>query len=341
MPFSSSYFPYRSVNSFSSIAIDYVEGATDLKAFYQHTANVEGIKEAISQRMAFNTNRKLLVDYLHYQYGKFAINEAVKKNIDSLLEANCFTITTAHQPNIFTGHLYFIYKILHAIKLAETLQQQLPQYNFVPVYYMGSEDADLDELGEVHINGTTYRWQTNQTGAVGRMKVDKAFVGLMDSIHAVGLMDSIHAQLGVEPYGNEIMQKVKAAYSLNKTIEQATFELVHELFKDYGLIILLPDAAKLKASFAPVIEKELKESFSQKAVLQTMQHFPEQYKIQAAGRAINLFYLEEGYRERIEKQGNIYRVANLGRNWNENAMLLELENNPAAFSPNVILTGRI
>ncbi len=328
MPYSSSYFPYRNARSFSPIAIDYTEGTDLLKPFYNHSADIEGIKKTIEERRIFNTDRKLLVEHLNEQYKTVVADTAIQNRINSLLEPNTFTITTAHQPNIFTGHLYFVYKILHAIKLAETLKQQMPENNFVPVYYMGSEDADLEELGEVYINGTHYRWNTNQTGSVGRMKIDKAFIELTDSIHA---------QLGVELYGNEIMQKVKAAYTLNKTIEQATFEFVHELFKNYGLIILLPDAAKLKYSFAPVIEKELKEGFSYKAVEQTMQQFPEKYKIQAAGREINLFYLEEGSRERIEKKGNIYHLANLGRNWNENAMLLEVQNDPAAFSPNVIL----
>jgi len=328
MSFTASYFPYSTTKSFSSIAIDYIEGEDALKPFYNNTADIEGVKKTIEERKQFDTDRSLLVKYLNLQYKHIVVDEKLRSNINSLLLPNTFTITTAHQPNIFTGHLYFIYKILHAIKLAETLKQQLPENNFVPVYYMGSEDADLEELGEVNINGIHYRWQTTQTGAVGRMKIDKAFIELIDSIHA---------QLGVQLYGNDIMQKVKTAYTLDKTIEQATFEFVHELFSTYGLIILLPDATMLKASFAPVMKKELMEAFSHKAVEQTMRTFPQKYKIQAAGREINLFFLEDGYRERIEKNGSIYSLADGRRNWNEEAMLQELENNPVAFSPNVIL----
>ncbi|MFX8381803.1 bacillithiol biosynthesis BshC, partial [Acinetobacter baumannii] len=78
--------------------------------------------------------------------------------------------------NIFTGPLYFIYKILHTVKLAEELKTAVPENNFVPVYYMGSEDADLDELGFINLNGEKLIWNTKQTGAVGRMRVDKAFI---------------------------------------------------------------------------------------------------------------------------------------------------------------------
>lgn len=326
MPFSSTYLPYRQTNSFSSIALNYVDGNEALKPFFEHKADLEGIRKAIEQRRIFSTNRQLLVDYLNDQYKGITIGTRVQENINSLLQENTFTITTAHQPNIFTGHLYFIYKILHAIKLAEQLQQQLPGKNFVPVYYMGSEDADLEELGEVSINGQHYKWDTNQTGAVGRMKIDKAFIELI----AV-----IEGQLLVEPHGKEIMDAVKSMYTTGKTIEQATFEFVHTLFAQYGLIVLLPDAATLKRSFLPVIKKELQEQFSNKAVQETMQDFPVQYKVQAAGREINLFWLGEGSRERIEKEGSVYKIDQ--SKFKEEQLNAMIESNPEKISPNVIL----
>ncbi|MBK8141474.1 MAG: bacillithiol biosynthesis BshC [Chitinophagaceae bacterium] len=54
---------------------------------------------------------------------------------------------------------------MHAIKLADSLKISLPQYNFVPVFYIGSEDADLDELNHIHLGGEKLVWNTKQTGA--------------------------------------------------------------------------------------------------------------------------------------------------------------------------------
>ena len=56
--------------------------------------------------------------------------EKLQQNIDALLSADTFTVTTAHQPNILTGPLYFIYKILHAIKLAEHLKSFFTSIQF-------------------------------------------------------------------------------------------------------------------------------------------------------------------------------------------------------------------
>jgi bacillithiol biosynthesis cysteine-adding enzyme BshC len=326
--FTAQYIPYEKTKAFTAIATDYVEGAPALKPFYEHSPDIEGVKNAIDQRKAFPTNRLLLVEQLRNQYAGVQPGSRVQANIDSLLQETTFTITTAHQPNIFTGHLYFIYKILHTIKLAEDLKKELPENNFVPVYYMGSEDADLEELGEVTINGKKYVWETRQTGAVGRMKIDKPFLDLIDAIEG---------QLSVEPHGKEIISMLKKAYTPDTTIEKATFALVHELFATYGLVILLPDNGGLKKAFAPVIQKELQAQFSHKAAAETIAEFPPVYKVQAAGREVNLFYLQNDSRERIEKENGQWSIVNSHIRFDDQSILAEVELHPERFSPNVIL----
>lgn len=328
MSFSSSHIPYSATRSFSSIAVDYVTDVEGLKPFYQHPSSLGGVTAAIEMRKRFNTDRMLLVEQLKQQYNGLVPQEKVIANIERLLQPNTFTITTAHQPNIFTGHLYFIYKILHTIRLAEWLSKELPENNFVPVYYMGSEDADLEELGQVTISGKKYVWDTPQTGAVGRMKIDKGFLAIMDGIEA---------QLTVEPFGHEVIALLKKAYTVGKTIEAATFDVVHELFADYGLIVLLPDNALLKKAFAPVIQRELAEQFSNKAVEATMQSFPSDYKLQTGGRAVNLFHLQDGMRERIERGEGKWTVVNTNTTFDDDTMLQELKDHPERFSPNVVL----
>jgi len=263
---------------------------------------------------------------MHYK--TVLASKKVKTNIDPLLYEDTFTITTAHQPNIFTGHLYFIYKILHAVKLAEFLKTQIPGSNFVPVFYMGSEDADLEELGHVYINGIKHEWKTNQTGAVGRMKVDKDLVKMLDAIAG---------EITVHPFGDEIINQMKACYVEGTTIEQATFKLVNALFGEYGLIVLLPDNAAFKKPFIPVVEKELKEQFSNKIVEETAAKFPKEYKVQASGRELNLFYLKDDMRDRIEKKGGKFTTHDSQLTFDDSQIKKELETHPERFSPNVIL----
>lgn len=330
MDCSTQYLPYESTGFFSKIVQDYLQQHENLKPFYLHDVNADGVQSAIAARDQHPINRTVLVETLQAQYQGLPITEKLQQNLGALSSDYCYTITTAHQPNIFTGPLYFIYKIIHTIQLADELNKLLPQKQFVPVYYMGSEDADLEELGFVNIGGEKLIWDTKQTGAVGRMLVDKAFINLIDAIAG---------QIGVWPFGNELVSLFAKCYTIGKSIQQATLELVNALFGAFGLVVLLPDQPSLKALFAPVIAKELTTQFSQKTVSVTIDQLQQHYKVQAAGRPINLFYLIDDKRERIEWQNGQYEVAALGLTFSESAILQELANHPERFSPNVILRG--
>ncbi|MEJ7586100.1 MAG: bacillithiol biosynthesis cysteine-adding enzyme BshC [Ferruginibacter sp.] len=328
MDLTASYISYGDTRYFSKIVLDYLAQAPSIQPFYRHPVSLEGIKASITARQGIATDRQLLVDVLQKQYASVPVSESVAKNIGLLQNDNTFTLCTAHQPNIFTGPLYFIYKILHVVKLAGELKEQLKDNDFVPVYYMGSEDADLDELGHIYIDGEKYDWKTNQAGAVGRMKVDRALVDLIDTVSG---------QLLVHPYGAEIIGLMKECYKENVTIAEATFQLVNRLFGDYGVVILLPDNPRLKNAFIPVIEKELTTEFSYSMVQDTITKFPVEYKVQASGRELNLFYLKDDKRERIEMVKGEWSVVNTNLKFTKEGILAELKEFPGRFSPNVIL----
>ncbi len=326
--FTPTYLPYNSTHSFTKIITDYLAGEGSLREFYKHTPDVKGVQEAIEQRKKYSTNRILLVTEIGKQYEGVDTHQKIKDNITALADENTFTVCTAHQPNIFTGHLYFIYKIVHAIRLADELNDSVRGCRFVPVYYMGSEDADLEELGEVVINGKKYEWKTSQKGAVGRMKIDKPFLKIIDAIDG---------QLSVEPFGKEIVSIIRETYTEGRTIEHATFELVNRLFGKYGLLVFLPDNPAFKNEFNSINQKELREQFSHKLVKETIAALPEEYKVQAAGREINLFYLKDDTRERIESTVKGFAVANTLIRFTKDEICEELVQHPERFSPNVIL----
>ncbi len=331
MNFTATYISYRETGSFSHIVTDYIDGAAALKEFYAFPPDLSGLKQAVTQRQEFAVNRSLLAEQLKLQYSGTATADAVKSNIDLLLSPDTFTICTAHQPNIFTGHLYFIYKILHTIKLAAYCKEQMPMFNFVPVYYMGSEDADLDELGQVYADGITYQWQTKQKGAVGRMLVDDALLKMLEELAG---------RLLVEPHGPAVVELLRLHYAKGTTIEKATFTLVNSLFAEYGLVVLLPDNAALKQTMQGVFEDDLLQHQAEAVVAATSERLDAAgYKPQAYPRPVNLFYLEGDTRERIEQEGAHFRVVDNGLVFSKTELLELLRSNPERFSPNVILRG--
>lgn len=320
---------YSETNAFSEIVTAYLQDNKDLRSFYAYTPGIEGIKNAIESKKG-KVNRDLLAKVIKEQYGDLAAAPAVQKNIAALESENCFTICTAHQPNLATGPLYVIYKILHAIRLSEYLNGEFPDQTFVPVFYMGSEDADAEELNHFTLHGKTYNWESSEKGAVGRMKTDKKLLSLFADLEQ---------QVGVWPHGKEWTSTLKEAYREGQTIQESVFRLLHGLFGKWGLIVLIPDNARLKKQVTAIFQDDIFQQKPSAIVSATCDRLSEKFHVQAQPREINLFYLKDNTRERIEKKGDRFEVCNTGISFTEKDLRKELDEHPERFSPNVILRG--
>ncbi|GGA83299.1 bacillithiol biosynthesis cysteine-adding enzyme BshC [Puia dinghuensis] len=335
MDWRSTHLPYRQTGYFSRIISDYLDEADELSLFYAHPVSPEGFRSALEARMAAKpVDRATLVAALEEQYAGMLTNDLsgaprVKENIARLAQPATFTVCTAHQPAIFTGHLYFIYKILHTIRLAEWLAGQYPEKSFVPVFYMGSEDADLEELGQIWLGGEKLVWDTKQTGAVGRMTTKG-----LDKLYY-----RIEGELAVQPHGKELMSLLKTAYLDSPDIQTATFRILHSLFAEYGLVVLIADKAAFKRQMIAVFEDDLFRQEPSRIVNYSIERLSEHFDIQANPRDINLFYLKGDLRGRIEQVGDSYKIHGSSLTFTAEALRDELHSYPERFSPNVILRG--
>ena len=329
MDWTSTRLPYRQTGYFSRIITDYLDQADTLKPFYTHAVTPEGLRDSLQARQKAPVDRVALVSALEEQYAGMTDAPLVRQNIQRLSEEGTFTVCTAHQPAIFTGHLYFIYKILHTIRLADVLNRDYPDKHFVPVFYMGSEDADLEELGHIYLGGEKLVWDTKQTGAVGRMTTK----GLDKLLYRIG------GELSIEPFGPELIRLLKEAYLGSPDIQTATFRLIHDLFAEYGLVVLIPDRASLKKLMIPIFEDDLFRQEPARIVSETIERLPDHYKVQANPRSINLFYLKDDLRARIERNGDLFHVHSSSLQFTEQEIREELHRYPERFSPNVILRG--
>ncbi|CAM4195958.1 bacillithiol biosynthesis cysteine-adding enzyme BshC [Cytophagaceae bacterium 50C-KIRBA] len=308
-------YPLSHLSAFSPLLLDYLDEKPNLKNLYQNSPNIAGFKNQLADKKSFPIgHRKALVEVLQDQYQGLENAPAFEK----LLDSTTFTVTTGHQLNLMTGPLYVIYKIVSTINLAKQLKAEYPAYHFIPVYWMATEDHDWDEINHVHLNQKTYSWNTQQQGAVGRFTLE----GISDFLHSL-------------PYSLPIFQK---AYSQSKTLTEAVRCYMHELFGAEGLICLDADDARLKSLFHPIMEADLLEHVHESLVESQNQHLNDLgYKTQINARGINLFYLQDGIRERIEKQGEYYHVLNQSIQFSLEELKNELQLHPERFSPNVVL----
>ena len=312
--------PFSQTNSFSGFFLDYIDQNKHLKPFYNRYPSIDSFKDQIAEKKKnFNNSfRQVLSTTLEAQYKDIDTSPLVKDNIKKLNNDSTFTITTGHQLNLFTGPLYFIYKIVSVINTCRLLQKAYPKNHFVPVYWMASEDHDFDEIKYFRLDGKKYVWESNQTGAVGRFDPSELKV----------LLEQIPGNTKV----------FKDAYLKHASLSDAVRYYVNELFGDEGLIVVDADHRNLKSLFKNVLKDDLNVHSAKKKVdVENKKLEQLGYSVQVHAREINLFYLDKSLRSRIEKQDDQYKVVDTELSFSSNEVEKIIVEEPEKLSPNVIL----
>lgn len=309
---------FEETKRFSSIFLDYLQGKKELQPNYSFIPNIESFEKAIVSRNFDDGKRIPLVRILKDQYKNVSIENSVSDNIELLSESNTYTITTGHQLNIFTGPLFFIYKIAATINMAKILKEKYPSNNFVPVYWMATEDHDFEEINNFRLFGKKFCWESAQNGPVGRFET-KSMQGLLDEI-------------------GEMPELFRDGYLACENLSEATRYIVNQLFGDHGLVILDADEKELKEEFKSVIKDDLFNSSAHALVQNATSKLEGQgYKSQIFPRPINFFYMENGLRERIEEFDGRYTILNTSLSFSKKEMETLVDEQPEKFSPNVVL----
>ncbi|MFV5701863.1 bacillithiol biosynthesis cysteine-adding enzyme BshC [Flavobacterium sp. XS2P12] len=319
---------YQNSGYFSPLMNDYLDQKTNLQSLYNRFPTLENFEEQILEKQANfdDTSRKTLVSVLQKQYLNVETSALTKQNIDALGNTNTFTITTGHQLNLFSGPLYFLYKIISTINLTTELKAKYPTYHFVPIYWMATEDHDFEEINYFNFKGKKFRWNKESAGPVGRLSTE----GLADFLEVYAL------ELGSSTNANTLKKLFEDSYLNHDNLADATRFLANALFGAYGLVILDADNQDLKRNFIPFVKEELLQQSSHKLVLETAEKLKD-YTVQVNPREINLFYIEDDIRERIIFENDTYKVNHTKIEFSESEILTLLENHPEKFSPNVIM----
>lgn len=319
---------YQNSGYFSKLIVDYLNQKPEVQSLYHRFPKLEHFELQIEEKANnfAQENRAVLVSALENQYQNTNISEATKVNIQALHKNNTFTITTGHQLNLFSGPLYFLYKIVSVINLTRELKTAYPNNHFVPVYWMATEDHDFEEINYFDFKNKKIHWNRESKGPVGRLSTE----GL------AAVFEVFSKELGPGNNADYLRELFKNAYLEHATLADATRFLANELFKEQGLVIVDGDDTALKSIFAPFVQQELLQQTSFKKVSETIEEFKD-YTIQVNPREINLFYIEDDLRERIIFEDSRYKINNTKSEFTETEILKELENYPEKFSPNVIL----
>ena len=313
-----------------SLVADYLAEKPGLREFYEQPPSIDGFRAFIEKKPYENFERGTLVTSLKKQAERAGnTSPETLKNILLLGEKNSYAITTGHQLCLFTGPLYFIYKIATAVRLAEKLAAEFPGLRFVPVFWMASEDHDFAEIN--HFNTYEHRisWNSRQGGAVGRFQTKE----LRQQLGAVEEL------FGTSENGSALIALFRQSYLEHNNLADATRFLVNALFGPSGIVVVDGDDKALKELFREEMTRDLFENFAEKTVNGTVARLTKlRYPVQVHPRKVNLFLLKNGERARIDADGKGGFKAG-DENITADEMRQIIASEPEKLSPNVTLRG--
>ncbi|MEO8513777.1 MAG: bacillithiol biosynthesis cysteine-adding enzyme BshC [Ignavibacteria bacterium] len=347
---------FNKLPNFNNLYLDYISsGEEDYKKlapfFNSHFRENEDIFKVIDEKVHnYNTSRyfdkNVLIDILKRQNVTFGGDEHTAANIEMLVSENTFAVVTGQQMGLYTGPMYTILKTISTVKLAKELKERFPQFNFVPVFWLESEDHDIDEANHTYLID-----KQNELVRVGfdAENTNDEDGGPRKSSPPVGgiefgeLINSINEQLRSTmidtDFKDKIMNMVTRNYREGNNYKTAFAGLMNEIFKGYGVIFIDPSEHEIKRLLIPVFEKELTSSPKLcETIITQSAELEKNYDLQVKPKVINMFFLHNNNRLLIEpRDGGKFALKNSKRRFENEEMLNTLNENPELFSPNVVL----
>lgn len=323
------HLSYKQTGFFSSLIADYLDENAAIAPLYSFPYSQQGFEKAIAYRQNKPVNRAALVSALEkqYQQGTTTPSALTANNIKLLAEGNTFTIVTGHQLCLFTGPLYLIFKLIDTITLAKQIKAWYPQHNFVPVYWMHTEDGDIEEINHAYVFNKKISWDAGEGAA-----------GTVPTATLQPVIDELAGVLGDSDAAKDLLALVKESYLNHSNLADATRHFVNALLGEYGLVILDPNERGLKAEFASIIKDDLSGLHSYTRVNASNAELVKAgYTAQVNPREVNLFYINNGQRYRLVKTDSGFATAGNEFTFSPADIDNLLATTPEVFSPNVVL----
>lgn len=339
---------------FSDLAKDYLTrfSTSPLSKFFPLAPTTDGLANFLSKRGFDAEKRDGIANLISAQAQALGVSASeVDANIERLRSPKTFAVVTGQQVTLFGGPLYTIYKTATAIAMAEHLRGQYPEYDFVPVFWLETEDHDLKEATSAavlnkafdltHIGYTPDGFDPSSIEQSWKKQVGPY---PLDAAPLEAAISQLTEALQPTEFTERLIAQLRTGYKFGNTFAQAFTSWLYELFGDQGLLVLDANNATAKALGRELFLKELESSpkLSEKVVLQTV-HLEEHYHAQVKPRAINMFYVEDGERyainekERKPSEPRTYFLKGSKRTFTHEELVSMLVEHPERFSPNVLL----
>ncbi len=289
--------------------------------------NVASILDFV-KRFNWEGNRAKLCTTLDAYAQNIGASMATQQNIAKLQAPNTFAVVSGHQPSLLGGPLFVMLKLASLIALTNSLNQATTDFNFVPLFWIASEDHNLAEYNSFSVY--------NQANDLITVKIPGEFDQTMAACReplSVQSLEDIFSLLPTTEFTASIKEEVKQANTGN--LGRLFSRLINTWFARYGIITIEPNY--LRELSAPVLSWALQEhpdlvaNMGNDCTFMHQEGFPLQLPPPDLRKTF-LFYLDHGQRYRIVYNEAKFCVPELKKCWDKSEILTRLQHNPELFS---------
>lgn len=312
-------------NSFykNPILMDLFKKDSNLSSFHNGTDLSHIDRDFFEKRDLNIENREVLYQVISSQYSKTGLK--IPENLKDIKNKGVFTITTGHQLCVFGGPQYFIHKIISVLKIVENLKLKFKDFDFIPLFWMASEDHDFQEISSINIFNKNLSVSKEDGMGVGKLNPE-IFTPILESLKDLFKND----------FRFKNLESIFSAALSQQNWANATRYWISKVFEKENLIVIDADDVKLKKLFLPIFKNELEDQFIYNSVENTNSKLRSLgYEPKINPRVLNLFFLEDEKRHRIIFEDNVFKIGDMNLNLKE--ILNLLNNSPEKFSPNVLM----
>ena len=314
------------------LLLDYLHSYEKVRAFYQHKPELQSVLR-VTRSLDFPPDRRQAVaGILRQQNELLGSGAATRANLDRL-EKGAVAVVSGQQTGLFGGPSYAVYKAIAAVRIAKDLVEQ--GVDAVPVFWMATEDHDLDEVRHVSFfsEGKLVKFalpaSVGHGAPVGRIPLGTGIEALR--ISAAKLL----ANLG----GKSLAQTLGECYQPEETYGSAFGKMFARMIEAGGLILLDPLDLRLHRIAAPLLcgAIEQRDSLEQQLLDrgEALESAGYDAQVKVTPRSTTVFHISRDGRQAITSTGGTFESGT--RTWTQPELLAAIRNEPESFSPNALL----
>ena len=314
------------------LLIDYLRAYERVSSFYQHKPELESVLR-VARTLDFPADRRSEVTgILRQQNGLLGSDAVTRANLDRLANG-AMAIVSGQQVGLFGGPAYAFYKAIAAVRIAKDLTEA--GIDSVPVFWMATEDHDLDEVRHVTFfkDGKLIKFEL--PGGVGK----NAPVGRIPLGPEIEALQTDAAKILAGAGGEEMAQILGECYRAGESYGSAFGKMFARLLGGSGLILLDPLDVRLHRLAQPVLEKAVRQrdtieqQLIERGAALEKAGYPAQVKV--TSRSTTLFYISCDGRQAISCENESFESGS--RSWSQAELLGAIRSEPENFSPNALL----